>query len=77
MHDGSDLAKVQEWLGHAIANTTRVYEHRKIRIGGLAGFQGQLQSSVDVTRAEEIARGINRRRIGVRRLQEIDEWTTT
>jgi integrase/recombinase XerD len=25
------IAKVQEWLGHAIVSTTRVYDHRKTR----------------------------------------------
>ena len=28
---GADIAKAQEWLGHANVSTTRVYEHRKIR----------------------------------------------
>lgn len=25
----SDIAKVQEWLGHADIATTRIYDHRK------------------------------------------------
>jgi integrase/recombinase XerD len=28
---GTDIAKVQEWLGHANISTTRVYDHRKSR----------------------------------------------
>jgi site-specific recombinase XerC len=27
----SDIAKVQEWLGHANIATTRIYDHRKTR----------------------------------------------
>ena len=26
-----DIAKVQEWLGHANIATTRIYDHRKTR----------------------------------------------
>jgi integrase/recombinase XerD len=27
----ADIAKVQEWLGHASIATTRIYDHRKTR----------------------------------------------
>jgi site-specific recombinase XerD len=27
----ADIAKVQEWLGHAKIATTRIYDHRKTR----------------------------------------------
>jgi site-specific recombinase XerD len=28
---GADIAKSQEWLGHASVSTARVYDHRKTR----------------------------------------------
>ncbi len=31
LDQGADIAKVQEWLGHASVSTTRVYDHRKSR----------------------------------------------
>lgn len=31
LDQGSDIAKVQEWLGHANVSTTRIYDHRKTR----------------------------------------------
>jgi site-specific recombinase XerD len=30
-HGGRDVAKVQEWLGHANVSTTRLYGRRKVR----------------------------------------------
>jgi site-specific recombinase XerD len=31
LDQGTAIAKVQEWLGHANVSTTRVYDHRKTR----------------------------------------------
>jgi integrase/recombinase XerD len=31
LDQGADIAKVQEWLGHASVSTTRIYDHRKTR----------------------------------------------
>ncbi len=31
LDNGADIAKVQEWLGHANIATTPIYDHRKTR----------------------------------------------
>ena len=38
----ADIAKVQEWLGHANIATTRIYDHRKTRPEDQSHVQGQL-----------------------------------
>jgi len=35
LYADGDIAKVQEWLGHANVSTTRVYDHRKTRFASV------------------------------------------
>jgi integrase/recombinase XerD len=35
----ADIAKVQEWLGHANIATTRIYDHRRTRPGDSPTFK--------------------------------------
>jgi integrase len=35
----ADIAKVQEWLGHANIATTRIYDHRKTRPEDIPTFK--------------------------------------
>jgi integrase/recombinase XerD len=35
----ADIAKVQEWLGHANIATTRIYDHRRTRPGDRPTFK--------------------------------------
>lgn len=43
-HD-ADIAKVQEWLGHANIRTTRVYNHRKTKPQDSPAFKVKHQAS--------------------------------
>jgi site-specific recombinase XerD len=38
----ADIAKIQEWLGHANIATTRICDQRKMKPGRLPDVQGQL-----------------------------------
>ncbi len=38
----ADIAKVQEWLGHASISTTRLYDRTQNEAGRLPYFQGEL-----------------------------------
>ena len=37
----ADIAKVQEWLGHANIATTRIYDHRRTRPEDSPTFKAQ------------------------------------
>jgi integrase len=39
LDQGADVAKIQEWLGHANVSTTRVYDYRKTRREGSPVFK--------------------------------------
>jgi integrase/recombinase XerD len=39
LHHQADIAKVQEWLGHANIATTRIYDHRRTRPEGSPTFK--------------------------------------
>jgi integrase/recombinase XerD len=49
-HD-SDVAKVQEWLGHANVSTTRLYEQRKSRPEDSPSFRVTITETSTIPRA--------------------------
>lgn len=53
---GADIAKVQEWLGHANISITRVYDNRKTRPEDSPVFEVKYQSTIDAEPREPVRR---------------------
>ena len=51
----ADIAKVQEWLGHANVSTTRLYDHRKTRPEGSPTFRVRYSAVISIVRIRPIA----------------------
>lgn len=51
-----DIAKVQEWLGHANISTTRIYDRRKMRAEDRPTFRSRISFATQSSESKEAHR---------------------